>query len=705
MRDTTDESKACTRSPHPTLSEAIMAHLPPGSRALTPCATTMDPTTHELRCAHKHAGKHLRTSPGASVTLLPSGLAHIVEPCGGHSEKHSCADTACDGDDPYVLWYVMAMPAPPPGTPPGVGCPNAAPYTPTALDPATTPNPNNPASIHPLVTRHWSTGGAPVTHIISMPPTMTAGMDIFGGALPTGATYTWATFTTEIETLMNGVSALPTANTPPVMRLTSYPAGMVTPDYYAFVGSIIAGSGQFIWAWTGPAGGCGGPTGNGVNEFTFVAATLGGVTGGLTSMLVDPGTGVISECDVIFEVGLGSPSQWTGRTNQAHTGLAHEVGHFWGLDHTNLHAGGLATLIPPASIGIAYASSYDLPAMVASHTNSATITTTPTSNRVNDPWRPDDLAAFSAIYPVNTIVGSKLPMINTTAVITGKVIDGATGNAGVFGMNAYVVRAPVPGTIPLTPSQTAPAVGTITGTARPDIYAITGVFDTSTGARCTGDFRIDGIPAIWGGYYAYNLYLESPAASNFSTMFLGEWWFEAFLNASVNIPTPTTIPVIYTGTGQTPALVLSSLAVSAGTTIQLERPIDIRNSATNPFQIDNVSRPLIHVSPRTSRPGPGTLISITVWHNRTACTSINPIIGPPLQSITCTWNGQKLPVTLVSTNFALPLLSTTVPVITQYTATIPAGTISPVVVEVTALEVPGAPGSAPSVVGRNMVIY
>lgn len=362
-------------------------------------------------------------------------------------------------------------------------------------------------------------------------------------------------------------------------------------------------------------------------------------------------------------------------------------------------------MLPPlSSIGIVYASSYDFPAMVSGHTNS-TITTA--SNRVNDPWRPDDIAAFSAIYPVNTIVGSKLPMINTAAVIIGKVIDGAAGDAGIFGMNAYVVRTLVAGTIPPTPSQMAPAVGTITGTARPDIYAITGALDTSTGARCTGDFRIDGIPAMFGAYYDYILYMESPAASNFSTMFLGEWWFEGLLNNSINIPVPTTIPIAYTGAVPVPAgsFPLSSLAVSAGTIIQLERPIDIQNSATNPIQVCNVSRPLVNVSPRTSRTGPGTLISITVWHSRTACTSTIPIIGPPLQSITCTWNGQKRPVTLVSTNLALPLLSTFFPVITQYTATVPAGMTFPAVVEVTALEVPGAPGSAPSVVGRNMVIY
>lgn len=680
-------------------------HLPPGSRALTPCATTMDPLTHEPRCAHRHAGKHLRTSPGASVTLLPSGLAHIVEPCGGDSDVHSSAETACNSEDPYVLWYVMAMPAPPPGTPPGLNCPNTSPYAPFALDPATSPNPNNPdpLGIQPLVTRHWPNTGAPVTYIISIPPTMSAGADIFAGAL-SGGQYPWTTFTTQIETLMNGVSAIATANTPPVMRLTSYPAGMATPDYYNFVGPIIANTGQFLWAWTGPMGGCGGPTGNGVNEFTFVSTSLGGVTGGLTSMLVNPSTGVISECDVIFEVAPGNSVQWNGLTTQAHTGLAHEVGHFWGLDHTNLHKGGSAALTPmPPSIGIAYGSSYDLPAMVASHTTSVTIP--PASDRVNDPWRPDDIAAFSALYPVNTIAGSKLPMINTSAVITGRVIDSAAAGAGVFGMNAYVVRAPVAGIPPLTPSQMAPAVGAITGTARPDIYAITGVLDTATGARCTGDFRIDGIPAMWGAYYDYTLYMESPASSNFGTTLLGEWWFESTLNPVINIPAPTAIQVACTGTGQTPALQISSMAVSAGTIIRLERPIDIQASATNPIQICNVSRPLVHVSPRTSRPAPGTLLSIIIWHNRTACTSINPITGPPLQSITCTWNGQKLPVTLISTNSALPVISATVPIITQYTVTVPAGVTFPGVVEVTALEVPGAPGAAPSAVGRNTVIY
>ncbi len=274
----------------------------------------MDPDTHELRCLHKHSGKHLRTSPGASVTLLSSDLAHIVEPC-GHASKTTETDTLCGGDDPYVLWYVMAAPGAAPGTP----CPSAAPYG--ALPYAGgAPNPNtaDPSGAQSIVTRHWP-AGAQVPYVVNIPPGAAMGADIFagpGGVPLLGAPYTWATFGIEVDALMNGVSALTTANTPTAVRI-NYPT--TTPLYTAPAGGVIAGFSQFVWET-----GCGGPTGNALNEVIFLqAGALGpGITGGVVSMLLDVNTGAITECDVIFS----TLSQWAGLLTQTNSGLAHEIG-------------------------------------------------------------------------------------------------------------------------------------------------------------------------------------------------------------------------------------------------------------------------------------------------------------------------------------------------------------------------------------------
>ncbi len=716
---TTNASQTFMRSQPRTLSEALMAHLPRGSRALTPCETTMDAKTHELRCLHQHVGKHLRTTPGASVTLLPSGLAHVVESCGAHTENHSDTASTCDGEDPYVLWYVMAIRGANGTAATGpFACNPSAPYM-AGTHPAGTPNPNNPdpSGAQPLVTRHWP-AGVTVPYVINTAMGITSTVNLFQLPLPqvSAINYARATFALDITALMSnavGVGAIPTAAVPPTQAITyPYPA----PDYDAIgYTNIIAPSGQFIWG----IGGCFGPTGNGLNEFIFLQnstlSTLpGGVAGGLTSMLLDPQTGVITECDVVFAVGP-YPNIWSGVEQKSCTGLAHEVGHFWGLDHTNLHPGGTALQpVPlpgaPATLGGTYSSSSALsavPAMVSQYADSWP------ANRVanySSAWRPDDIAAFSSLYPVNTISGSKLPMINTSAVITGKVIDsgGVYDGAGVFGMNAYLVEDFPALNPPISSTVNSPVVGTVTGVARPDSYAITGRLDTATGAPCSGDFRIDGVPALYGGTLNYTLYIEPLGSLNLAPGNFSEWWIEPHFNPALNALGTAPVSVGYRGNGQfySGALPVSSMSVTAGTILQLESTIDIQASVPLPFQICNVSRPLVHVSPRAARPSIGGTISITVEHNKTACTSAVPMAGKPLQSITCTWNGSSVPVALTSTNQALPLpIPMTTPIMTQATVTVPSWATFPAVVEVLVLEVLGAPGSPPSVLGRNVVMY
>ncbi len=706
-------------------ARAPCIELPSGFRALTPCATTIDPSTHELRCLHKHAGKHLRTSPGASVTLLPSGLVHIVESCGGYSKKHTNADNTQEGDDPYMLWYVMAAPSATglPGTG-GLPCSAAAPYAeaPYSLD--GTPNPNNPdpTGAFSLVTRHWP-AGVQVPYIVNIPPSAAQVADIFagpGGVPLLGAPYTQQMFANDIDALMNGVNTLHTANVPTAVRV-NYPSTPTDPTpTYTSPGSVITTSGQFIWSLA-----CGGPTGNGLNEFVFLPTVsgipqlLGGAVGGLSSMLVNPKTGVISECDTIFE---SDPSAWGGLLTQTNSGLAHEVGHFWGLDHTNLHPGG-PTANPTGvpflpTLRALYSKDFnDVPAMTASFTRTLY---TPAAlappygvsarNRVSNPWLQDDIAAFSILYPVTSIASStKTPLINETASIVGSVTHAASS----FGHNIFVVNDV--GVAPLTlPPVGTPWVGTVSGTYRSGPQSVTGVSDTIAGAPCTGEFRLDGIPVSAPRNFA--LCVEPLGSLGFgggtlpATASFGEWWYESILNMLNLPPVLVSGSVAYVGywnisATTLPALPVSSMRMAPGTIIRLPGAIDM-NTVSNVLQSVPVSRPLVEVFPRNSLPLGGTL-TITVSHNRAAAGigtvgSSNPF---PLQSLTCKWKGTQLPTSFVSSTNAPGPAGGTMRV-SVYSVAIPANLPQPATVTVLALEVPDlAYPSIASVVGENQVCY
>lgn len=704
------------RSSPPAAPETTGIALPPGSRVLTPCAATMDPATHALRCSHAHAGKHLRTSPSASVTLLPSGLVHVLESCGGHSEKHERTDTTCEGDDPYVLWYVMAAPGATgaPGTG-GLPCSSAAPYAESPYSPDGTPNPNNPdpTGAFSLVTRHWP-AGVSVHYIINTPPGAAAGADIFagpGGVPLLGAPYSWTMFANDIVALMSGVNTLQLADVPTTVRVGYPPNPSSTPDStptYIAGGGAIAANGQFIWALA-----CGGPTGNGLNEFIFLPPTagmLGGAAGGLSSMLVDPKTGIISECDTIYEAAAG-PTAWNGLVTRTNSGLAHEVGHFWGLDHTNLHTGGATlntTAAPPipGSMGT-YPSFNEVPAMTASFTTTISTTGSTARNRVLAPWLPDDIAALATLYPVSAMSSSKNFLINESASIVGSVAD----QLNAFGYNVFAIQDG--SLVPLTaPLPGVPLVGTISGTYRSGPHSVTGAIDTSAGAVSTGEFRIDGIPTSGSANFALCIEpldrLGFGITSGMPTATFGEWWYEGVLNTLNLPPMSLAAAVTYAGywdnnpTSPFP-MPVSSMRMASGTIIRLDNPIDM--SLGTP-QIVPMSRPLVEVSPRNSVPL-GAFMTITVSHNRAAAGAGVPGSNRPfpLQSLTCKWNGTQLPTSFVASTTASGPGGGTM-YVSVYSVAVPANLPQPATVTVLALEVPDlANPLIKSVVGENQVRY
>lgn len=252
-------------------------------------------------------------------------------------------------------------------------------------------------------------------------------------------------------------------------------------------------------------------------------------------MIVDPVSGVIQECDVIFVARAnqsGNQTAWPSAppppnaalaTPECTTAFHHEMGHFFGLDHTNLHPGIqwtgpgtpspstvnflpavypvslLAQLVAPGLALIPNFSDFDLPAMSSFHTAFPTIG----GSYVNHVYTPalqlhsDDMAGLSQIYPVASVASSpgKVPLGNLTATITGHVIlsqDIDDGSATVFG-TTLLVRPHAPGSAAVDPG---PAWnGKLSGTRRAAGASIVGRQKTTTTppTPTSGQFRIEGV--------------------------------------------------------------------------------------------------------------------------------------------------------------------------------------------------------------------
>ena len=666
-----------------------------------------------LKCS-EHVGAHIKTRPESTVYQLSDGNIRIIEPmCDGH---HSHANK------PDVLWFVcQAGPRVAPNVNPGVDSPYSAVDYP--------PNPNNAAQpgtpeTHELITRHWKYPRT-ITYTVHKPfpitpaPTSCAfpnvilcNMNAFAYSTP--GYYTYVDFETDINSIFSAIqqnSFLDLQFT--ASGTTDWEAGLpATP--------ALVSTDSFEWRVGGtPAG----PTGNGVNDIIFLKNHYFVASGGGVSMDVDPDNGAINECDIMFSalVPPGAPPAWPvgGYGPRFTTGLIHEIGHFLGLDHTNLAPGCGSNNIPnggsPTSYAINFASTSQFPAMVGAFTWAFTATGVPANyvaqfvtqfpalgTTLPTGANSDDLAGLARLYPIamcDSPTLGKLPWINRFGTIRGKAIY-----AGVpqFGANVLLSSHVVSGTPVTVPG--VPVVGTVSGTARLAPTSIVGALDLGTSAATTGDYRLILVPTgswdiVGEPLTSAGIYLAPNALPNGGTglfpVTFGEWWYHTATapNASINpgynpLWNTTTSPgqtaiISSAGSGST----LDSLQVVPGSVIDVQTPLELAGSPA----FENVSRPLVEILQRGLV---GGLIptSITI---RVTTATVRP---PPL---VVTANGALVSPTYVSGpvgggpfqwTFNLP------------SAAIPSGSVRPLNVTATAKE-GTTPPYGTSVYGINTVIY
>ena len=453
---------------------------------------------------------------------------------------------------PHQPWMVLPSTFGPFVAPPAAG----SPYSPGGMNqgadnPPPFPLPSGhptilttPISTHANITRFWPEGETRYTIVIprSVPPvsgntpdlntTMKATFpSLVSGTSSAGTSYTWNDWVRAVRGTFDRYTKIATAETNALFQGTAYeptPYSLTTgaPNFAATVG-------QFIWPIN-----LGGPTGNGVNEIILCDNTVPGL--GLTSMLVDPTTGAIIECDVIFDVGVtaANPGSTGGffqsfqvgtqnitTTPNEWTGLPHEVGHYFGMDHTNLHPGlAFPAALPVGSYAVGTGASRAVypttinpaappfPMMVGFVTYLGA-----GADATTAAMHPDDATCLSLTYPVDMPrpLSSKVPLINNSASIRGRLTDDVVNFAGVFGRNVWVVPQDL-----LDAAGGFPTTGIISGASRitddplvlqAGLYvdnrvsvtapmpsfigtSVLGAFVTFN-TNATGDFSVDGIPA------------------------------------------------------------------------------------------------------------------------------------------------------------------------------------------------------------------
>jgi hypothetical protein len=506
--------------------------------------------------------------------------------------------------------------------------------------------------------------------VINIPGGAT-GTDIFAGTGLPGLAYTYAQWASDVQAIMASVAALATVN------VTATYQGQTNTDYEpqiiptpATPVSIITNpSGEFTWD-TNANCPVVGPTGDGVNEFIFLRRftdyQLGQVSGGLTSMIVKTSNGLIGECDVIWETGgTNANALWGGilpanqLAPQASTGLPHEIGHFFGLDHSNLHRGGanlnygpinLPGGGPPAppSQGILYGAPNEIPAMASGFSRG--MGPAPAPNRVANPWTQDDRVGLATLYPVTAGISAgttKAPLDNTTATIQGVVIldPDTEGASGIFGMNVYVI--PRPSTTPFgsLPPPGPPPTGTLSGLARLGPFSVVGAQDTMTGAICSGEFRIAGIPAnpSPAAPLEYDVFVEPLESIALTNTNFAEWFVDGTINPLLNFynPLPSAVARLSNrGAGGGVPLCVGSLEVRPGTVITLTTPIALIAIPGN--LSENVSRPVIDIAIGTAALTATTLsTTVTVEHNNPTLANIGATVNGASQTLSSTgltWN-------------------------------------------------------------------
>ena len=387
---------------------------------------------------------------------------------------------------PDVPWFSLPLNSPIPGLQAGYG-----PQSPagSAFEPFTDPtaffddwNADNPAvsghGQHTNITRYWAQDPR---YVIVLPRSDLSGAVVQPGtqvikcfqstftASANPPIYTWNNWITDVNATFAKFTGVSTT------AIGANYGGTQVADYsVAALGTATVG--PFIWSSA-----FGGPTGNGINEVILTDQPLSG-GGGLASLLFDPQTGIIQEADILFDTNfLFAPNGLQQDTVPTEfTALAHEVGHFFGLDHTNLHPGVAGINATPFQVnpngavpnslveyGGAVPGATPFPGMVGFITHlGANI------SHVATPLHADDATGISKLYPVcmptNPALGpQKLPLINTSARIIGRL---ATGNAvfagnptqGVVGVNVLAMPQGSLGTgAPVNPQH-----GTLSGTAR-----------------------------------------------------------------------------------------------------------------------------------------------------------------------------------------------------------------------------------------------
>lgn len=562
-----------------------------------------------------------------------------------------------------------------PPIPPGNYAFTTPPYLIPAVPAVPLPNPNYPSPVqgHSNVMRHWTvTQDSPINIVISCPVNNPGGgapnstLDIFAGGLGAVGQYTWETWLGDMETTIAKFAGVVTASlfvtTTRVYANTPLPNYNSVAAYGAYdpplppVGSGFTAlaapapvapfpfvGGQTIWDWSSapvvePNGN--GPTGNGVNEIIFLQRRQVG-NGGFVSMDLDPSTGAIKEADVVFDTVsyvtgfAGSGSVLPSFT----TGFLHEIGHFFGLDHTNLHPGlfPLGTSFAGSPSWMGYSNPVvpaELPGMVGRITAFSinTVTGIPALH-------PDERTGISRIHPVqfpDPITG-KTPLINGTATFRGYLLQPGS-LPGRFGDNVFVLprtvaQNPPPATSTTPPDATFPLAGTVSGTARFLPGDIVGQNDTTAGPfkPSSGGFEIIGVPAArpdvgtpFGSHY--DLIAEDFGFSGVQGgAAFAEWYQEGFMNPTNNaiasIANQTRfysndgvfsgglpgLSASWLGPGLTP--VVGSFSVVPGSIIEVGIVRHV-GGAIQPAP-DLTSRPLLFINERTRPPSTGfvTLVS------------------------------------------------------------------------------------------------
>jgi hypothetical protein len=619
----------------------------------SPLATS--PALHS-RCCHEapEAGSSstampMNLRPGGRAALLPNGELLVVEPfCGSKLE------------DPSVLWYLMEASG-------YCSACQFAPYNPLSGPPYVQPNPNRPAgSGHFNVARHWSSSP---TYYVYVP----MGYGGLSNDILTGQQkYTYQEFLWDVAYTFAKFSSITTTPSVPPVQYGAHPcSGVQTPavmglansSISAYFGGIAAPNGlgdiwpasnpppysppaqfdiNFIWPTTAVSAG---PTGNGIHEVMFLP--LGQYYAGfqgLTSMLVNPLTGQIQECDVIFNSQSGAwtssgqptPTPCAGQPNGAgpygppiSTSFGHEIGHFFGLDHTNLHPGdnGLSyQSTPPPTIGsgapgtfASFTSFTEYPEMVGNTTNTNYWRTHPFPPSQTQPLHPDDCAGMAELYPVVSPSAVGAAQLRPSINDFGRIVGSVAGPISSFGLNVY----------PVSVAKPAPMVGKLAGTCRAsNALGVVGRTDTESGIPSSGEFVIDGVPPSIAGLsnWTYSMVVEPveslgfaiPGAAAPGNNTWAEWFHDGTLNNQgvnriwrVSLDGFSSLKMFSRFPHATSR---GTMFIAPGTVLNLNFP---QTDNVIVIMTENVTRPVVELDNRTGYPTPfsGSYLQATVTHD------------------------------------------------------------------------------------------